>query len=345
MPIAEQATAAQLAAAEDRVEQLRAAIQSRDIAEPDDAAFRRAEARQQAQMGTTIGKVIGSVGEGVERMHKKRRQMDTMLERIGVQPWSVINCNPYPLNINGVVHRSLVGEDGNQVPPCPVGSPFVQKVIYNVEYSNLDQGAGLDDVDNITPEPCEPGLLAQEYFAKYGQYGGVIIYAGDEPPDTPGLRKVLGDARQVRNKNLIRKVREAESMWAEGDGARKKEVTEVHRGAAAMLLYEKILKKEPVWLIADINSDLLPDPCPGCGAIPEPGAAICKNMDYVFRPVDAYMNSIIKYEDTSLDRLTVEEWHVVNAEKARRDANRAAGLILPPPGKSGRKGKEAETAS
>ena len=290
---------------------------------PTEQEWNAQAAKQQREMGGTFDKVFSSqgYGEGVRRMHQKRNEMAALMARLNPKPWSVINMMPFPLNVNGVLHSHLAQPDGTQVPECPVGSPYVHFVIKDVQYSIKDEGAGMDNLDNYTPQAWDPSILAQDYanefLTKMG-CGGMIIYEGDQPPEsTPGLRHKMEEARKERNRWLLRKVQEAEADWGDSSGRGRKNITELHRKAAEILLQEKILKQHPAWLLA--TSEATPDPCPGCGEISDKKASICKNCRYVYNPLEAYKSTLIDYGHISMDRLSTEQWREANKIKADRE--------------------------
>jgi len=288
-------------------------------------------AKQRREMGGTFDKVFSpeGYGEGVRRMHQKRNETAALMARVSPRPWSVINMMPFPLNVNGVLHSHLAKPDGTQVPECAVGSPYVHFVIKDVQYSIKDEGAGMDNLDNYTPTAWDPSILAQDYaneFLTRMGCGGVIIYEGDEKPEsTPGLRHKLAEARKERNRWLLRKVQEAEADWGDSSGRGRKNITDLHRKAAEILLHEKILKQQPAWLLA-ASSEATPDPCPGCGEIADRKASICKNCRYVYNPLEAYKATLIEYGHISMDRLSAEGWQEANKIKAGREKAKRMGL-------------------
>jgi hypothetical protein len=303
------------------------------VAPPSEGDFNRVAERQQREMGGRADQIFSqqNLGEAARRLQQKFAETRALMERVGVRPWSVVNLMPFPLNVNGVLHSRMAGLDGNQVPECPVGAPYVQKVIRDVQYSIKDEGAGMDNVDNYTPVPWDPSILAQDYgiqFLDKMSVGGVILYEGDHPPTTPGLQKALRDAREARNRYLLRKVHEAENEWADTSGVRRKNITDIHRKAAEVLLHDKVLKQQPAWLLA-VNDPQgeRPEPCAGCGDVADARAAICKGCGYVYKPVEAYKAALIEYGHISMDRLSAEEWKTVNEIKAQRDKARAAGKV------------------
>ncbi len=319
---------------------LRETVAGLNIQVPTDADFDRVLATQKAREGATSETILGNVGEGVKRLHTKRQEQDAMFKRLNLPAWSVVSMLPWPLNINGVLHRELADAEGNQIPACPVGEKYVQKIIYNVAYAIKDEGAGMDSIDNYTPVPFEPGKLAEEYFTEFNaKYGGIMIYAGTEPPTSPGLKKVFDEAIKRRNEKLRRLYQQAQAMAADTSGQNMKNITQVHRMATEVLLHDKVIKAAPPWLVPDANADFIPDACPGCGAVPDHIAAICKGCGYVFKPVAAYGASLIEYGHISMDRLTAEEWREVNGIKEKRDEARSAGAL---PANARGRGKQQE---
>jgi|SRR5579864_218719 len=301
------------------------------IKTPTEQEWNAQAAKQQREMGGTFDKVFSpeGYGEGVRRMHQKRNETAALMARLNPKPWSVINMMPFPLNVNGVLHSHLAKPDGTQVPECAVGSPYVHFVIKEVQYSIKDEGAGMDNLDNYTPMVWDPSILAQDYtnefLTKMG-CGGVIIYEGDHAPDTtPGLRHKLEEARKARNRWLLRKVQEAEADWGDSSGRGRKNITDLHRKAAEILLHEKILKQQPAWLLAASESGQAPDPCPGCGEVSDRKASICKNCRYVYNPLQAYKATLIDYGHISMDRLSGEEWKEANEIKADREKAKRQG--------------------
>jgi len=303
------------------------------VALPNDQQWSAAAAKQQREMGGTFDKVFSpeGYGEGVRRMHQKRNETAALMARLCPKPWSVVNLMPFPLNVNGVLHSHLANPNGVQVPECPVGQDFQHKVIKGVLYSIKDEGAGMDNLDNYTPVAWDPSILAQDYVIEFLTKmgcGGVFIYEGDQKPDSlPELKSRLEVARQARNRWLLRKVQEAEADWADSSGRGRKNITELHRKAAEILLHEKILKQQPAWLLATNEAGKAPDPCPGCGEVSDKNAAICKNCRYVYQPLKAYEAALIEYGHVSMDRLSETDWADVNKIKGERDEAKRKGQI------------------
>lgn len=253
-----------------------------NVAAPTEQQWNAQAAKQQREMGGTFDKVFSpeAYGEGVRRMHRKRNEMAALMARVNPKPWSVINLMPFPLNVNGVLHTHIAQAGGVQVPACEVGKAYEQFVIKNVEYSIKDEGAGMDNLDNYSPQAWDPSILAQDYINEFQTRmgcGGVFIYEGDDrPEDKPELKARLESARIARNRWLLRKVQEAEADWGDTSGRGRKNITELHRKAAEILLHEKFLKQQPAWLLATANeAEKTAAPCPACGEVSEKKPLVC----------------------------------------------------------------------
>src|SRR5499433_3895939 len=158
-------------------------IREMKIQPPTDNQWSAQAAKQQREMGGTFDAVFSPerYGEGVRRMQQKRKDLMALMGRLKPSPWTVVNLMPFPLNVNGVLHSHLAGPDGNQVPACEVGKDFTHMVIRDVHYSIKDEGAGMDNLDNYTPQPWDPSILAQDYINEFISRmgcGGVVIYEG-----------------------------------------------------------------------------------------------------------------------------------------------------------------------
>jgi hypothetical protein len=313
-----------------------AEIEKLNIDKPTDRQFQAIADKQKREMGGTFDQVFSpeAYGEGVRRMQRKRQNFDSMMARLKPKPWTVLNFMPFPLNVNGVLHSRLAGKYGNQVAACEVGGKPGRLVIENVLYSIKDEGAGMDNLDNYNPEPWDPSQLAQDYdheFLTRMGCGGVVIYEGDGKPEDCGAADQVQQALKNRNQWLLRKVQEAEAEWSDTSGKGRKNITELHRKAAEVLLYEKILKHQPAWLLATHEIDKAPVPCPGCGEIAEKNAAVCKHCRYVYDPLLAYKSTMIEYGHIAMDRLTTEQWREVNQIKAEREEKKRKAEGEPKP--------------
>jgi len=300
------------------------------IAVPSDQQFQVQAEKQKKEMGGTVDQVFSSqnASEAVRRLHQKRMDEQRRMNNMEWAKVSVVNLMPFPLNVSGVLHGRLAGSDGNQIPACKVGQDYARRVIEDLAWAIRDEGAGMDNVDNYTPVSFAPSELAADYIREFIHrmgVGGVIVYPGDDEPKESGREAELQQAHMARNQWLLRKVQEAEADWADSSGRGRKNITDLHRRAAEVLLHDKVLKHQPAWLLA-LNSDgsELPDPCPGCGEVADRRAAICKSCRYVFKPIAAYKAAMIAYDDMSMERLTTDEWNEVNAIRAQREEARKA---------------------
>ena len=292
---------------------------------PSEQQWAQQAERQRRELGGTVDQVFSAqnMGEGVRRLHQKRNDELRRMSHMSYNAASVVNLMPFPLNVNGVLHSRLAGKDGNQVPECPVGENYVHKVIAEPQWSIRDDGAAMDNVDNYNPVPHAPMDLADDYVKEFvGRMGmgGVIVYEGKERPDTAELQQKLQEARKARNRWLLRKVQEAEAEWSDTSGRGRKNITELHRRAAEVLLHEKILKAQPSWLlVTNAEPGEAPDPCLGCGIVAEHRGSMCKSCGYVYKPLEAYKAGLITYNHFSMDRLTGDEWKIANEIKAKRE--------------------------
>jgi len=302
------------------------------IASPSDQQFKVEAEKQKREMGATADQVFSAqnAGEAVRRLHQKRQEEQRRMNMLYWPKASVVNLMPFPLNVNGVLHARLAGRDGNQVPACKLGENYEHFVIKDMQWAIRDEGAGMDNVDNYTPVAIAPWELAQDYIREFIDrmgVGGVIVYEGDEKPESADLKKKLEEAKLARNLWLVRKVQEAEAEWADTSGrGGRKNITDLHRKAAEVLLHDNVLKHQPAWLLG-VRGDggTLPDSCPGCGEVADPKASICKSCKHVFKPVIAYQAALIAYDHISMERLTKEEWEEVNEiEAKRKEAKEAA---------------------
>jgi hypothetical protein len=105
-------------------------------------------------------------------------------------------------------------------------------------------------------------------------------------------------------------------------------VNDTHRDLARLAVEEGLIPELPRWVMqANTLTEKQPEPCPSCAVIPKAGAILCVNCNHIFNVVQAYKNTRIAYGAVEMDRLTAEEWKIVNQIKADRDkAKGKAGL-------------------
>jgi len=73
---------------------------------------------------------------------------------------------------------------------------------------------------------------------------------------------------------------------------------------------------------ANTLMDKHPEPCPSCAVTPRFGAILCVNCNNIFDVLQAYKNTRIGYGAVEMERLTAEEWKIVEQIKAERDKAR-----------------------
>lgn len=264
------------------------------------------------------------------------------------QPVTLLNLNPTTLQINGGMFHPEV------IPACPLDQPYVVYVFRETRWGHKDSGVGLDNVHRIDPFPEIPKRLAAEYMRQYQQegdgYGGVICYIGDHHPSTikkghmvtvpvvtfadgelvmdeqeRDFHEMLAMVRGKRNQSLLRDVQQS-NAWYENDEQRKN-VNDSHREKARMALREKLIPALPRWCLDDSSlTEKHADPCPVCRVVPLAGSIMCVNCNYILDVVETYRlrPSECAYGSAEMDRLTAEQWVIVNKIKADRDKVRGA---------------------
>ncbi len=97
-------------------------------------------------------------------------------------------------------------------------------------------------------------------------------------------------------------------------------VNDTHRDLARLAVEEGLIPELPRWVMqANTLMEKQPEPCPSCAAAPKHGAILCTNCGHIYNVVQAYKNTRIAYGAVEMDRLTAEEWRLVNQIKADRD--------------------------
>jgi uncharacterized Zn finger protein (UPF0148 family) len=258
------------------------------------------------------------------------------------KPVTILNLNPFPLRINGGVYFP------DEVPGCPPGKPFSVHVIRETRWGHKDLGCDAQNVMQMEPVPAIPLVLAAEYIREFvqqdGGFGGVLCYVGDHDPSTikkgatirvpevaysdrgefyVGVRErdfheLLGAVRKKRNASILQRLQSA-NAWYENDSQRMN-VNDTHRDLARLAIAEGLIADLPRWVMqANTLAEKQPDPCPSCVVFPKAGAILCVNCGHIFDVVAAYKNTRIAYGAVEMDRLSAEEWKVVNQIKADRD--------------------------
>ena len=97
-------------------------------------------------------------------------------------------------------------------------------------------------------------------------------------------------------------------------------VNDTHRDLARLAVEEGLIPELPRWVMqANTLTERQPEPCPSCANTPKSGAILCANCGHIFNVIQAYKNARIAYGAVEMDRLTAEEWKIVNQIKTERD--------------------------
>jgi hypothetical protein len=278
---------------------------------------------------------------------KRYDEIQRMLKQADAdKPVTILNLNPFPLKINGGVFFP------EEVAACPPGQPYTVHVIRESRWGHKDLGCDAQNTMQMEPVPAIPLVLAAEYIREYvqqdGGFGGVLCYVGDHDPSTMkkgasirvpevaysdtgefyvqirerDFHTSLGAIRKKRNASILQRLQSA-NAWYENDSQRMN-VNDTHRDLARLALQEGLIPELPRWVMqANTLTEKQPDPCPSCASTPKAGAILCMNCRHVFDVVEAYRHARIAYDAVEMDRLTADEWVIVNRIKAERDKAKA----------------------
>lgn len=293
---------------------------------------------------------------GQQYTDASRRTLEKQIKDTGSGlPVTILNLNPTSLKINGGMFFP------EEIAACPLNEPYVIFVISETRWGHKDKGVGLDNVAQIEPFPVIPKVIAAEYMKQYQQekdgFGGVLCYVGDHHPSTikkgdtvmvPVINFVDGEivmdeekrdfhemldiVRRKRNQSIMRDLQEANS-WYENDEQRKN-VNDSHRDKARMAKHEGLIPELPRWcLLESMLTENQPDACPSCQVVPKAGAFMCTNCGYVIDVVETFRlrPSACVYNSAEMDRLTPEQWKVVDAIHAERTKLRSQRKVVPTP--------------
>jgi uncharacterized Zn finger protein (UPF0148 family) len=299
---------------------------------------------QRANAEALLGNDPGKFRDPGQRWTAKRyAEIQRLLKQAEAdRPVTILNLNPFPLKINGGVFFP------EEVPACPPGKPYARHVIRETRWGHKDLGCDAQNMMQMEPVPAIPLVLAAEYIREYvqqdGGFGGVLCYVGDHAPlsiKKGGVIRVpevaynergefyvevrerdfhetFAAIRQKRNASILQRLQSA-NAWYENDSQRMN-VNDTHRDLARLAVDEGLIAELPRWVMqANTLTDKQPDPCPACAVIPKHGSILCVNCGQIFDVVAAYKNTRIAYGAVEMDRLTAEEWKIVNQIKAERD--------------------------
>jgi hypothetical protein len=286
---------------------------------------------------------------GTRYTNAMRTTLEKQIKATGSdRPVTLLNLNPTTLQINGGMLFTEV------IPACPLDEPYVIYVFRETRWTHKDNGVGLDNVHKIDPFPVIPKVLAAEYMREYQQekdgFGGVLCYVGDHHPSTikkgqtvmvpvvtyvdgelvmdeeeRDFHALLGIVRSKRNQSLIRDVQQAVT-WHENPETAKN-VNDSHRDKARMAKREGLIPKLPRFCLEEnMLTEKQADACPICRVVPLAGAIMCANCNYVIDVVETFRLRPTEcvYGSAEMDRLTPEQWKIVDAIHAKRTEIRDA---------------------
>lgn len=211
--------------------------------------------------------------------------------RMGVEPATIINLSPRVLQVEHPLFRGLI------VPACPIDKPYTMLVIRDVRFQ------ARDNEGTITPVDFKPVILAKEFEDQARSYGGVVVFRGDAEEiakETDGdlfanplFKKLYNEAKAKLIVFCREKKREADNEWNTPARAGARNITDLHRNCARILLREGLLTKIPDWMDTTRDEAQIANDCPNCGSEPKKGAAMCAVCGYVLDPLKAWQNGTI----------------------------------------------------
>jgi hypothetical protein len=288
----------------------------------------------------------GQASEYEKRYFNELYAIEVMNARLGVDPATVVNLNPFPLQVEHPLFRNLI------VPACPIDKPYATLVIREVRYQTKDSEG------NFSPVDFKPALLAKEFETQAENYGGVLVFRGDIEniaEETGGdlfqnkeFNRLYTEAKQRMIEAAKRKKQEADNEWNTPARAGARNITDMHRNYTRILLRERLITKTPEWLDTTRDEARVAADCPSCGSEPKHGAAMCPVCGWVIDPLKAWNIGMItdpthvslaRLPRHTLDNLGITREHIpLTVEE--RDAQLKTGR--PVEERSGRKTKPAE---
>jgi hypothetical protein len=254
---------------------------------------------------------------------------------------TILNLNPFPLKINGGVFFP------EEIAACPLDQPYTIHVLNQTRWGHRDIGSDAQGMLQMEPFAAIPMVLAAEYVREYSQqdggFGGVLAFLGEEDPrqfpkdkmvrvpeiafNSRGrmyvnlthrnFHEVLERLVMRRNQSIMRKLEQANS-WHENPDQRLN-INDTHRDMARMALKAGLIDRLPTWTLQESTAmQKTAEPCPSCQVTPKPGAVICVNCEHVFDIIKAFQLTRIAYGSVEMERLTAEEWKVVDKIQAER---------------------------
>jgi hypothetical protein len=248
---------------------------------------------------------------GVDEMTIRRMEklisLEHRLQVTGVQPATILNMNPYPLRVNGVLLDDII------VPPCPKGRPYSMLVIRQHRISWRDE-----QDDNWTPVESVPIILAREFESTYYGQGGVVIFQGDGERthflNDETIQQRIKDAKVRLIAWAWKQKRDADSEWNSPNRVGARNINEIHRALVNLLLNEGEISPDdrPVWLERTRAEANLGVACQRCKADTKQDAYMCAACGFILDPRQAYELGEISEEDPALRRLSRKELDELN---------------------------------
>ena len=251
--------------------------------------------------------------------------------RMGIEPATVINLNPFELQVHSPLFRGLT------VSACPVDKAFTMMVIREPRFQ------ARDNEGVITPVDFLPIILAKEFETQFANGGGVFVFRGDGEKiakQTDGdlmqnelFREFYADAKRKLIITALQKVQEADNEWNTPSRSGARNITDLHRGFHRILLRERRLSKPKEWLDATRDEAQIGELCPSCGNEPRKGAALCNTCGWVMDPLKAWTigavtdpmhNSLSRLKRAVLDSLGITREHIPETIEERDARLRAA---------------------
>lgn len=229
------------------------------------------------------GKRVTSKSETEQQLLDSVWDMHDLMQRVGVQPATIVNLWPISVYSNGpqVAHHVL--------PPCPIGEAFSTYVIKSYGTDVQDKG-GRFDVKPVLPLDIARDILQQHSKAGTLVREGIVIYMGDHKPNQKNLEDI-NEARKKFIKHAKRVVEDANGQWVRG-GKNSNVINDaVHRPLADYLLHFRFLTKKPDWMLTSRNQEDIVTLCQNCGAEPKSKTAVqCSACGYIVNPEQGYIN-------------------------------------------------------
>jgi hypothetical protein len=285
-------------------------------------------------------------------------EVDEQMERAGFFKAVVINLQPFPLHVNGVLvdHMVVPGVDEDteksghvyyfetKIDGRELKIPYVAYLIPHYVQDKKDLGDF-----NFVPYAEPPSKLAYDFeheFVGEGKPGGVFFYLGDGipglsegevDPDKKISRAIKGEQQTTIRalferayKQMIRfaqaKFREADAEATKPNGNRSI-INKFHRDAVKTLIRAGYMtaEKTPSWFTLTHIESTSGVRCPVCRKTNEKGAIACATCNYVYDVAAAYDHGVIGPDSTHIRRMSVKDMRERGIDPAQHKPNYKAG--------------------